>query len=184
MVPASFELPRELEPRGERAVLDLAVDLEGTGAGLVTEREMRHHDEAGRGRSGERRWGITLPAAAHAGLHYPDLVILPAAGDVEGGVVAVEVERTAKNRTRLERIMTGYARARHVAEARYYVPTGRIADYLTRTARSIGAESIVSVVEWDGFGELPTIAEAGHFLQEDAPAELAAAVVALWTGDG
>lgn len=139
----------------DRALLDLALDLEAKGAELVTEREMRHHDEGAKGRVGESRYGIVLPGGAeHGGLHYPDLIILPADPE-SGGVVAVEVERTAKNRARLERILAGYARARHVAEARYYVPSRRIADYLGRTARAVGADPIVNVVEWDGWSGLP-----------------------------
>jgi hypothetical protein len=133
----------------DRAVLDLALDLGEEGEVLVTEREMRHADEAAVRAKERPTYGVALPA--RGGVHYPDLAVELDTGRIR----AVEVERTAKNRARLERILAGYARARHVAEVVYYVPGARVGDHVTRTARSVGAETVVSVVTWPGWGRLP-----------------------------
>jgi hypothetical protein len=134
----------------DKAVLELALALEGES--LVTEREMRHRDEAAL-RANERcAYGVALPGQAeYGGLHYPDLAVELSQGQIR----AIEVERTAKNRARLERILAGYARARHVTEVVYYVPGARVGNHVTRTARAVGADSVVAVMTWPGWGRLP-----------------------------
>ncbi|MGH9024046.1 MAG: replication-relaxation family protein [Acidimicrobiia bacterium] len=136
----------------DRAVVDLALELEACGQVLVTEREMRHADAevqfAGVGRP---RYGLRLPGGGEGGaLHYPDLAVELE----EGRIRAVEMERLAKNRARLERILTGYARARRVVEVVYYVPGARVGGHVERIAAAVGATPVVSVVVWPGWGHL------------------------------
>jgi hypothetical protein len=59
-------------------------------------------------------------------------------------VVAVEVELTLKNRTRLERILLGYLRNHNVTMVRYHAAPP-IADAVQRAARAVGAEAIVEL---------------------------------------
>ena len=84
---------------------------------LLTEREIRSRDSS----SVEKpRYAIRLggqAASGRRGLHYPDLAV---AGS-DGRLLVVEVELTAKGRRRLDSIVAGYVRARHIAGVRYYV---------------------------------------------------------------
>jgi hypothetical protein len=153
----------ELPPSGvdirsyhhDKAVLELALALEADGHQLVTEREMRHRDESALRARERPTYGVALPGRSdYPGLHYPDLAIELSQGQIR----AIEMERTAKNRARLERILAGYARARHVAQVVYYVPGRRVGDHIARTARAVGADPVVSVSNWPGWGRLPEAA--------------------------
>ena len=59
-------------------------------------------------------------------------------------VVAVEIELTLKNRTRLERILRGYLRNHNVTVVRYHAAPP-IADAVQRAARAVGAEAILEL---------------------------------------
>ena len=76
-----------------------------------------------------------------AGLHRPDFALIRRDGQ---HVVAVEVELTLKNRTRLERILRGYLRNQNVSVVRYHAAPP-IADAVRRAARAVGAEAILEL---------------------------------------
>ena len=62
-----------------------------------------------------------------------------------GRFEAVEVELTPKNRARRERILSGYARARHIEAVTYHVATPAIAALVARTAASVGISDLVHI---------------------------------------
>jgi hypothetical protein len=69
-------------------VAHLAAVLEGTGAQLLAERELRAHERA----LGKRQFSLTLPRGKH---HRPDLVILPA--DPGSTLLEAEVHSSASD---------------------------------------------------------------------------------------
>ena len=75
------------------------------------------------------------------GLHRPDFALVRRDDDE---VIAVEVELTLKNRTRLERILRGYLRNQNVAVVRYHAAPP-IADAVQRAARAVGADAILEL---------------------------------------
>ncbi len=75
------------------------------------------------------------------GLHRPDFALVTRGG---AEIIAVEVELTLKNRTRLERILRGYLRNQNVSMVRYYAAPP-IADAAQRAARAVGADAIVEL---------------------------------------
>jgi hypothetical protein len=77
----------------------------------------------------------------HKGLHRPDFVLVRRDGDE---VIAVEVELTLKNRTRLERILRGYLRNQNVTVVRNHAAPP-IAEAVRRAARAVGADAIVEL---------------------------------------
>jgi hypothetical protein len=77
----------------------------------------------------------------HQGLHRPDFALVRRDSDE---VIAVEVELTLKNRTRLERILRGYLRNQNVTMVRYHAAPP-IADAVQRAARAVGADAIVEL---------------------------------------
>jgi hypothetical protein len=91
----------------------LAALLESRGAVLWSERELRHHERD----AGELLASIEISQRGERRVHRPDLVLV----DRDGGLpVAIEVELTVKGSHRLDAICRGYARARHLAGARYF----------------------------------------------------------------
>lgn len=122
----------------DRLVADLAVDLERGGAEVLTEREMRHHDETPDLVEGGTRYAVTLPSG---GRHYPDLLVALPSGRYQ----AVEVELTPKNRARRERILTGYARARHIETVTYHVASAQLSDLIGRTTASLAIGDLVEI---------------------------------------
>lgn len=131
----------------DRLVAGLAVDLERAGALVVSEREMRHADESaadlGAGENGGRpRYAVTLPGA---GRHYPDLAVVRETGRIE----AIEVELTHKAKARLEAILAGYGRARHVGRVTYHVGDPRLGDKVARLAARMGLADLVGVLAWE-----------------------------------
>jgi hypothetical protein len=81
--------------------------------------------------------------SGHEGLHRPDFALIKRD---RGDVVAVEIELTLKNRTRLERILRGYLRNQNVSIVRYHAAPP-IADAVQRAARAVGAEAILEVAQ-------------------------------------
>jgi hypothetical protein len=125
----------------DRLVADLAVNLERDGSEVVTEREMRHTDESPDTLDhdgGRPRYAVTL---ASGGRHYPDLMVALASGRFG----AVEVELSPKNRARRERILGGYARARHIETVTYHVGSAQIGDLVARSAVTLGIGDLIEV---------------------------------------
>lgn len=119
----------------DRLVTDVAVDLEVAGAAVLTEREMRSHDE---NPDYDARYAVTVPSG---GRHYPDLLV--ATGSGRWG--AIEVELSPKNKLRRERILSGYARARHIDAVTYHAGSSAIADLLSRSITTLGLGDLVAV---------------------------------------
>jgi hypothetical protein len=96
----------------DRLAAAVAIDLadEFDPDAIVTERELRSLDAA----ADSPRYAVVRPG--RRGLHFPDLAV----DGSEGRPLAVEVELTAKGRGRLDSIVAGYVRARHIAGVRYY----------------------------------------------------------------
>lgn len=84
---------------------------------------------------------IGAPRSGHEGLHRPDFALIKRD---RGDVVAVEIELTLKNRTRLERILRGYLRNQNVSVVRYHARR-EIAEAVERVARAVGAEGILEL---------------------------------------
>ena len=84
---------------------------------------------------------IGAPRSGHEGLHRPDFALVKRD---RGDVVAVEIELTLKNRTRLERILRGYLRNQNVSVVRYHARRD-IAEAVERVARAVGAEGILEL---------------------------------------
>lgn len=84
---------------------------------------------------------IDAPRSGNAGLHRPDFALIKRD---RGDVVAVEIELTLKNRTRLERILRGYLRNQNVSVVRYHARR-EIAEAVERVARAVGAEDILEL---------------------------------------
>lgn len=119
---ASAALAAELEPQLH----------DGT---LLSDREHRAAENA----AGEPIASAII--GSHQGLHRPDFALVRRDGDE---VVAVEIELTLKNRTRLERILRGYLRNQNVTVVRYHAAPP-IADAVQRAARAVGADAIVEL---------------------------------------
>jgi hypothetical protein len=125
----------------DRLAAAVAIDLEDEfGAEVVvTERELRSRDAGAEApryavvRGGQMQLG-------RRGLHFPDLAIEGA----DGRPLAVEVELTAKGRGRLDSIVAGYVRARHIAGVRYYAAPAAKAG-LERAVARAGAGELFDV---------------------------------------
>lgn len=129
MVPhmiASAAFAAELEPR--------LVDEQ-----LLSDREHRAAEIAAGAPIGSAIVGG--PRGGHGGLHRPDFALIK---DHGGDVVAVEIELTLKNRTRLERILRGYLRNQNVSVVRYHARR-EIAEAVERVARAVGADGILEL---------------------------------------
>jgi hypothetical protein len=122
------------------AWLVAAVEPNLVGQQLLTDREHRAIESA-TGRPLASAVAGTHPDG-RLQLHRPDLVLI---SDAEGGqMVAIEVELTLKTRTRLERILRGYARNRRLASVRYYARPS-IAEAVGRAADRSGAADLVDI---------------------------------------
>lgn len=139
-------------------VSSLVIELEREFGGerVHTEREMRAADTAvGAARTLRPRFAVPVAGAdgrpqstpvGHPRLHFPDCAVFGAAHEVHGSrrLLAVELERTAKGRTRLRRILASYVAARHIGGVRYYV----VGDDVRRLLESeLEAQRMHSLVE-------------------------------------
>jgi hypothetical protein len=125
----------------DRLVADLAASFEAGGGVVVTEREMRHCDESPEvldSVDGGPRYAVVL---ATSGRHYPDLLAVLPSGRFE----AAEVELSPKNLARRQRILTGYARARHIEVVTYHVANASIGSLVARTAAAVGISDLVQI---------------------------------------
>jgi hypothetical protein len=64
------------------------------------------------------------------------------------GMLAVELERTAKGRARLRRILAGYVAARHISEVRYYARGDRVRDLVESEVARLRARELIEVRDW------------------------------------
>lgn len=132
----------------------LTIDLEREFGSdrLSTEREMRASDAPfGAAPNEHPRFGIPvtggrgqmqLTPAGHTRLHFPDCAV---AG--ENGIVAIELERTAKGRARLRRVLSGYVAARHVGLVRYYPTNERVRELVQSETVRLRATGLVEIDE-------------------------------------
>ncbi len=114
----------------------------GLARDVISERRLRSHD-ASPERSGEPL-GVRLGGYGPGGkprLHYPDLLIVLAAGQR----VAVELELTAKGRTRRETILSGYAVDSRIDAVLYLAQHPAIARSVRSSARMLGVANRVHV---------------------------------------
>lgn len=95
------------------ASLSIKLEEEFGASAILAERELRSRDTA----SDQPRYAVALGGKSARSLHFPDL----AANPEDRGVLAVEVELTPKGSTRLDTIVAGYVRARHIGSVRYYL---------------------------------------------------------------
>ena len=122
-----------------------------TGTAVWTERELRSVDApAGRppGRY-EPRFAVELGQANQLRLtpagsprvHFPDAAIVNSGRDV----TAIELELTAKGRTRLRSILRAYVAARHIAEVVYYASHPGVLELLQDEIAGLRAEDVIRV---------------------------------------
>jgi hypothetical protein len=120
---------------------------------LTTEREMRSADTP-LGAAPVQHPGFAVPLAGargqmqltpvgHPRLHFPDCAV--AGSGQEGPILAVELERTAKGRTRLRGILSAYVAARHIGQVRYYPANERVRDLVQTEVASLRAERLVEI---------------------------------------
>lgn len=122
---------------------------------LTTEREMRAWDSplgtappdpprfavpvtGGRGQ-------LRLTPVGRPRLHFPDCVVARAKAD--GSILAVELERTAKGRSRLRGILAAYVAARHIGHVRYYPTCRRVQELIRSEVARLSAERLVQIDE-------------------------------------
>jgi hypothetical protein len=125
---------------------------------LTTEREMRSIDTPLGGAPRERpRFAVRLTGGGgqlqltpvgHPRLHFPDCAV--ASVDGKNAILAVELERTAKGRTRLHQILSGYVGAHHVAAVRYYPMGGRVRALVEAEVARLRAERLIELKDRSG----------------------------------
>lgn len=122
---------------------------------IVTEREMRAADTPiGRAPVERPRFAVGLAGAhgqlqltpvGHPRLHFPDCTVSVLGPESDARMLAVELERTAKGRARLRRILSGYVAARHIAAVRYYAQSARVRDLIESEVASLKARAFVEI---------------------------------------
>jgi hypothetical protein len=114
---------------------------------VVSERHMRSSDGAD---PPAEPFGVRLGgygAGGRARLHYPDLLLC-----TDGGHrIAIELERSGKERARRDSILSGYAVDRRIDAVVYLVDDPAVARAVSASARRLGLESLIHVqrFEWD-----------------------------------
>jgi len=117
---------------------------------VVTEREIRAHDTPGLRQQNDYRprFGVQLgrpgptplTPAGYPRVHYPDVAVT--ADGRRAGMLAIELERVVKGRTRLRSILRAYVAARHVERVRYYAARDETRRLLEGEIRKLRAESL------------------------------------------
>jgi hypothetical protein len=108
----------------------------------VSERQMRSRDATAK--PGDPPLGVRLGgvgAAGRARLHYPDLLLITE----QGKRVAIELELSAKGRSRRDTILGGYAADVRIATVLYLVGNRALGRSIQRSANSMGIEHLVRV---------------------------------------
>lgn len=140
----------------ELSALVIELEREFGGERIATEREMRAADTPVGSAPVERpRFAVPLAGAArgqmqltpvgHPRLHFPDCAVCVEEGGMEAKVLAVELERTAKGRARLRRILAGYIASRHVSAVRYYATRERVRDLVETEVVDLKAHALIEV---------------------------------------
>jgi hypothetical protein len=122
-----------------------------------TEREMRTFDTAPGRPPGVRpsfavslsgaRGQLQFTPAGYPRLHFPDCAVISAEGEGDR-LLAVELERTAKGRARLRRILAGYVAARHIGGVRYYALGERVRELVESEVAAQRADQLIEVRPW------------------------------------
>jgi hypothetical protein len=115
---------------------------------VVSERRMRSSD--GSPDRPPEPFGVRLGGFGARGrqrLHYPDLLLRTA----EGHTVAIELELSAKKRTRLEGILGGYGLDRRINAVVYLVNDAALGRAVKASAARLGLASMIHAqrFEWD-----------------------------------
>lgn len=131
------------------ALAGLCASYELAGSAVVTEREIRAADAF----AAEPRFAVSL---GDRRLHFPDLIL-----SEDRGAVAVELEQTAKRAIRLDRILSAYLRARHLAGVRYHAASPRLASWLRLAIERVHAEDFIEVIGPDIETTTPPLAAMG-----------------------
>lgn len=84
------------------------------------------------------RGQMQLTPVGNPRLHFPDCAVLVG----PDRVMAVELERTAKGRARLRRILSAYVSARHIAGVRYYAHGDRVRNLVDNEVAELKASAV------------------------------------------
>ncbi len=109
---------------------------------VIAERALRSRDA--RRVAGEEPLAVRLGGQGPGGrdrLHYPDLLLVGR----DGRRTALELELTAKSRTRRETILTGYAIDNRIERVLYLVESDAIGRAVGATVRKLGISGLVAV---------------------------------------
>jgi hypothetical protein len=128
----------------------IALEREFDPAAVVTERELRARERGAPERPQYAVWRGS--ERTRRGLHFPDLPV-----ELDGGGrLAIEVELTAKGRTRLDSIVAAYVRARHIAGVRYYAAPAAAGGVERAVARAAALELLEIRTWWTDAGSTDT----------------------------
>jgi hypothetical protein len=109
---------------------------------VLSERQLRSHD--GLPGSGRERLGVRMFGFGPGGreqLHYPDLLLRTP----DGKRIAIELELTAKGRTRREKILSGYGADRRIDLVVYLVNRPEVERSVRASASKLGISEFVHV---------------------------------------
>lgn len=109
---------------------------------IVAERRLRSRDTPAR--RAQPSLAVRMGGVGPGGrerLHYPDLLLITAGGRR----VAVELELTAKTRTRREEILSAYGADPRIDAVVYLVADKRVGDPVITAARRLGISQLVDV---------------------------------------
>jgi hypothetical protein len=110
----------------------------GPCAGVLSEREMRAHDQ--QSEDPLARFGIVLrdwPFAGRRTVHYPDVLVLVP----DGSRIAVELELTLKSRGRLAAILGAYAADLRISGVVYFTDRQPVENAVRETGEKLGLDS-------------------------------------------
>jgi hypothetical protein len=93
------------------------------------------------------RGQLQLTPAGYPRLHFPDCAVIGSGAEGDR-LLAVELERTAKGRARLRRILAGYVAARHIGSVRYYVRGDRVRNLVEDVVTAHRAAGLIEVRDW------------------------------------
>jgi hypothetical protein len=141
---------------------------------LISERRMRSLDAVAeaRGESTGERFGIRLGGSGPGGrarLHYPDLLLV----DGTGRRVAVELELSAKGRTRREGIIAGYGADPRVDAVLYLCDTTAVQRAIRSAAARVGVAPLVHVQRLRWSAHRPGVHAPRALERRPRPTELA-----------
>jgi hypothetical protein len=130
---------------------------------ISTEREMRALDTPlGAAPTTHQRFAIPLAGArgqlqftpaGHPRLHFPDCAVAARSAEFGDRMLAIELERTAKGRARLRRILAGYLVARHIRAVRYYTVGVRVRQLVQSEVATQRAHALIELRDWPSAGK-------------------------------